>query len=193
MIAPVEPVADGIVRIVQTCPECGNHDMKVRVVDGAPVHECGLCFARFGERRAVESLHDAEEARQRGVAAGVWPLVRALERLPGLCVRTSGAGDLVARTLPFVELGVTSPEALVQLENLAKSLLLSAGATRLHWVVEIAYQHHLAFVLKPRHAGGAVPVEEVRDAGIDVDVLRRAIERDSKLSWWRHAGVKANG
>ena len=31
------------------------------------------------------------------------------------------------------------------------------------------------------------------DAGIDVDVLRRAIERDSKLSWWRHAGVKANG
>jgi hypothetical protein len=157
---------------VQTCPECGNHDMTVRVVDGAPVHECGLCFARFGERRAV---------------------VRVLERLPGLCVRTSGAGEALARTLPFVELGVTTPEALVQLENLAKSLLLSAGATRLHWVVEVAYQHHLAFVLKPRHGGGPVPAAEVRDAGIDVDVLRRAIERDSRLSWWRHAVGKASG
>jgi hypothetical protein len=193
VIAPAAPVADGIVRIVQTCPECGNHDMKVRVVDGAPVHECCLCFARFGERLAVEALHDAEEARLRGVASGIWPLVRALERLPGLCVRTSGTCDLAARTLPFVELGVISSESLVQLENLAKSLLLSAGATRLHWVIEVVYQHHLAFVLKPRHAGGAVPAEEVRDAGIDVDVLRRAIERDSKLSWWRHAGVRANG
>jgi hypothetical protein len=129
----------------------------------------------------------------RGVAAGIWPLVRVLERLPGLCVRTSGAGEALARTLPFVELGVTTPEALVQLENLAKSLLLSAGATRLHWVVEVAYQHHLAFVLKPRHGGGPVPAAEVRDAGIDVDVLRRAIERDSRLSWWRHAVGKASG
>jgi len=42
------------------------------------VHECCLCFARFGERLAVESLHDAEEARLRGVASGIWPLVRAL-------------------------------------------------------------------------------------------------------------------
>jgi hypothetical protein len=177
---------------VQTCPECGNHDMTARVVDGAPVHECGLCFARFGERRAVEALDDAEEARLRGVAAGVWPLVRALERLPGLCVRAAGAGDFAARTLPFVELGVTAPEALVQLENLAKSLLLCAGSTRLHWVVEVSYRHHLAFVLKPRHGGGSVPAEEVRDAGIDVDVLRRAIERDSRLSWWRHAATRGS-
>jgi hypothetical protein len=178
---------------VQTCPECGNHDMTARLVDGATVHECGLCFARFGERRAVESLHDAEEARQRGVANAIWPLVRALERLRGLCVRTSGAGDVTARTLPFVELGLVDPEALVQLENLAKSLLLSAGATRLHWVMEVAYQHHLAFVLKPRHGGGPVPAEEVRDAVVDVDVLRRAIERDCRLSWWRHAAGKASG
>ncbi len=193
MIAAGPAPADGIVRLVQTCPECGNHDMKVRVVDGAPVHECGLCFARFGERRAIEAIGDAEEARLRGVPAAVWPLVRVLERLPGLCIRAAGAGDEAARTLPFVELGATSAEALTQLENLAKSLLLSAGSTRLHWIVEVAYAHHLAFVLKPRHAGGPVPAEEVRDAGIDVDVLRRAIERDLRLSWWRHAGLKANG
>jgi len=178
---------------VLICPECGNHDMAVRVVDGAPVHECGLCGARFGARLAVEALADAEEARQRGVAAAVWPLVRVLERLPGLCVRSSAAPEPVARTLPFVELGATSAEALVQLENLAKSLRLSAAALRLHWVVEVEYQHHLAFVLKPRHGGGPVAPPAVRDAGVDLDVLPRQLARDMRLSWWRHAAAGPTG
>lgn len=178
---------------VYTCPECGNHDMRVCVVDGAPVHECGLCGAHFGERLAVETLHDAEEARHRGVQGGIWPLVRVLERLPGLAVRTSLAADPSLAVLPFVELGATSPEALVQLENLAKSLRLGAGGLRLHWIVEVEYQHHLAFVLKPRHGGGAVPLGLVRDAALDVDVLRRQLERDMRLSWWRHAGAGPTG
>ncbi len=180
--------AAAMVPPVHACPDCGNHDMRVRVVDGGPVHECGLCGARFGERRSVEALADADEARGRGVAAAIWPLVRVLERLAGLCVRTSGAGDHAVRTLPFVELGATSQDSLVQLENLAKSLRLAAGALRLHWIVEVEYQHHLAFVLKPRHGGGAVLASMVRDADLDVDVLRRQLERDMRLSWWRHAG-----
>lgn len=178
---------------VHTCPECGNHDMRVRAVDGAPVHECGLCGAHFGERLAIESLAAAEEARDRGVESGIWPLVRVLERLPGLTVRSSLAGDPALATLPFVELGATSAEALVQLENLAKSLQLAAGALRLHWVVEVEYQHHLAFVLKPRHGGGQVSAAAIREAAVDVDVLWRQVERDRRLSWWRHAAVGPNG
>jgi hypothetical protein len=182
-----------MVGVLDTCPECGNHDMRVRVVDGLSVHECGLCEARFGDRRALTSLADAEEARLHGVDRVVWPLVRALRVLPGLCVRKSVGGDLDARTLPFVELGATSPEALHQLENLAKSLRLSAGALRLHWIVEVEYQHHLAFVLKPRHPGGAVSLGEARDARIDLDVLGKHLARDTQLAWWRHAAETAHG
>jgi hypothetical protein len=58
---------------------------------------------------------------------------------------------------------------------------------RLHWIVEAEYRQHLAFVLKPRHHGGAVDAEEARDAQIDLEVLYRQLERDRRLRWWRHA------
>ncbi|MGC3970486.1 MAG: hypothetical protein QM775_25060 [Pirellulales bacterium] len=167
--------------------------MRVRVVDGEAVHECGLCGARFGGRRAVEALTTAEQARARGVATGIWPLVRVLERLTGLCVRGAAAADAGSRTLPFVELGAVTPAALVQLENLVKALRLHAGALRRHWIVEVEYQHHLAFVLKPRHEGGAVAMDSVRDAAIDADLLADLLDRDTRLSWWRHADGPASG
>lgn len=178
---------------VQTCPDCGNHDMHVQVVDGAAVHECGMCGSRFGDRAAVDALTDADEAAQRGVEAAVWPLVRALGRLPGLVVRKSTVGDVAERELPFVELGATSPEALVQLENLAKSLRLGAGALRLHWIIEVEYQQHLAFVLKPRHPGGPVTAAEAQFAQADLALLRRQLERDLRLGWWQHARADGNG
>ncbi len=162
--------------------------MRARLAAGATVHECELCGARFGDRAAVGELTDADEAHARGIAAGVWPLARTLERLPGLCVRTARAGDAAACTLPFVELGATSADALPQLENLAKSLQLAASSLRLHWVLELEYQRHLAFVLKPRHAGGPVAVAAVRAAADDVATLARLVERDTRLSWWRRAG-----
>ncbi len=167
--------------------------MRAHIVAGACIHECGLCGARFGERHAVEALADAEEARSKGVDFAVWPLVRALERLPGLYVRGAAGADGGAGTLPRVELGATSGDALVQLENLAKSLLLGASALHRHWVIEVEYQHHLAFVLKPRHGGGGVTAAEVRDANLDLEVLRRHLERDVKLRWWRHAGGTSTG
>lgn len=167
--------------------------MLARFVDGAAVRECGLCGAVFGERAAVASLADDEEARARGVAPGIWPLVRVLERLPGLCVHASGAGDPSAGILPYVELGATAADALTQLENLAKSLHLAAGSLQLPWVVELGYERHLAFVLKPRAPGGSVAAAMVRAAGLDVGVLWRLLERDIELSWWRHAGPEPTG
>jgi hypothetical protein len=167
--------------------------MRVRVQAGTPIHECGLCGARFGERLAVEALDDAEVARQRCVPELVWPLVRALERLPGLHVREASAGDEASRTLPFVELGLVDADALVQIENVAKSLLVAAGGLKCHWVVEVEYRRHLAFVLKPRHGGGAIATEQVRDARIDLSMLWRNFERDSRLGWWRHAGGDPTG
>jgi hypothetical protein len=173
---------------VSTCPECGNDALATRLVGGATVHECELCGARFGDPEAVARLDDAEQARLRGVPVDVWPLVRTLERLPGLCVRGASAGDEAAGTLPFVELGPSSHDALRSLENLAKSLQLAAPGLRLHWVVELEYRRHLAFVLKPRHGGGAVAAATARHAMADASALARLIERDTRLSWWRHAG-----
>ena len=167
--------------------------MLVRTDAGAPIHECGLCGARFGERVLIEAIEDAEQARERGVPARVWPLVRALDKLPGVHVGDASAGEARPPILPFVELRIASAEALVQLENLAKSLLLGAGALRSHWVLEVEYRRHLAFVLKPRHPGGAVHVDQVVAAQGDLGVLRRHLERDARLGWWRHAGGAPSG
>jgi hypothetical protein len=172
---------------VHTCLECGNSDMRVRSVDGAPVHECALCGARFGDRRALTTLQDADMAATRGIAGGIWPLVRVLERQVGVAVRSSAAADRERGTLPFVELGATSAACLVTLENLAKSLRLAVDTLRLPWVIEVDYQQHLAFVLRPRLFDGAVHPALVRDADLDVEVLWRQLERDMRLGWWRHA------
>lgn len=182
-----------MVAAVDECPECGNRDMRVIVAAGAPIQECGLCGARFGDRIAIERLDDAEEARRRGVDVDVWPLVRAFDRVPGLQVREASGGDDERGTLPFVHLGATSPGALVQLENLTKSLLLGAGSLRRHWILEVEYRRSLVFALKPRHTGGPVPPEQVRDARLDLDVLRRHLERDVKLQWWRPVAPGENG
>lgn len=168
--------------------------MRVRVEAGTPIHECALCGARFGDRRAVEAVEDAEEARARGVSPLAWPLFRALTLLPGFAVRTADPGDVAARTLPFVEIGVADAVlAIVQAENVAKSLQLGAGELQNHWVLEVEYRRHLAFVLKPRHPGGPVHAEQVRAAQVDLGTLRRLIERDSRLGWWRHAAGDRSG
>lgn len=161
--------------------------MRVRTDGGATVHECGLCGARFADRRTLEAIEDREQARGRGLSPLVWPLVRALEALPGISVRDAAAGGLQPPTLPFVELGGADASLLVQIENLAKSLQLGAGALRCHWILEVEYRRHLAFVLKPRHAGGPIGEAAVRDAQHDLAALRRHVERDARLGWWRHA------
>lgn len=173
---------------MQACPECGNHTLAVRLVDGAPLHECGLCGACFGGRRVVAALADADEAGRRAVPVAVWPLVRELERLPGLCVRGCGTGDSASGPLPFVELGLLSPPGVVQLENVVKSLRLGAGGLRLPWVVEVEFRQHLAFVLQPRPGAGPVAATAAEHARADVAVLATQIARDRRLSWWRHAG-----
>lgn len=169
---------------VDTCLECGNSDLRVRLLDGLPVHECALCGARSGDPEAVARLDEEDEAQERGVPREIHGLVRALERLPGLAVRDASAGDAARRTLPYLELSLHGPMALSQLENLTKSLVLGAGSLRRHWVLEVEYLRHLAFLLKPRHLGGAISAQQVEDARADLDVLRRNLERDAGLGWW---------
>ncbi|MEO6593920.1 MAG: hypothetical protein ABIP94_04120 [Planctomycetota bacterium] len=178
---------------MHTCPECGNTDMQSRAIDGAPVYECGLCGARFGERHAMATLTAAEQARERGVDPAVWPLVRMLDRLPGLLVRAAADGGGAPVSLPFVELAVRSGEAIVQLENLAKSLQLVAGLLHHRWVLEVEFQQHLVFVLRPRLGGGTTAAAHARDARLDLEILAQQFESYCRLRWWRHAGSASSG
>ncbi|MFN3240319.1 MAG: zf-TFIIB domain-containing protein [Planctomycetota bacterium] len=171
---------------MQTCPECGNHDMRVVQRDGASVHECGLCGATFGDRRAVRGAELADEAFARGVDEEIWPLARVLERLPGFTLGSCSAGGRGG--LPFVELVVAGHEALVQLENLAKAVRLAAGALRCRWLLEARFENTLVVVV--RADGGE---QELRDARIDVEALARHVDRDMRLTWWRHAEDGQNG
>jgi len=160
--------------------------MQVRTLDGASVFECGLCGAQFGDSRAMRRLQDAEEATRAGVDEEVWPLVRALSRLPGLRVGSSSGGSVERHTLPSVELLVTGAAALGQLENLAKALRLMQGGLRCLWQCTVHYERALTFVLT---ATGSA--SNLRDARIDLEAIARQLERDMRLSWWRHAPADA--
>lgn len=162
--------------------------MRTRVVDGAPVVECGLCGARSGDRRAMAALNAIEQASERGVGPLVWPLVQVLDRLPGLLVRSAADGAAAPPSMPFVELAAAGNEALVQIENLAKSLQLAAGSLHRVWVIEVEFQHQLVFVLRPRRSEVRTTADQVREANLDLEVLAQQFDSHGRLRWWRPAG-----
>ncbi|MBK8100175.1 MAG: hypothetical protein IPK26_23990 [Planctomycetes bacterium] len=170
------------------CPECGNSDVATTVIDGLAVHECGLCAALFGDPRAVDAVQGRRAAEAAGVDPRVWPVVSVLNRQPGLRVVRSHGGDSQAATLPFVQVAIQGVDGLLQLENLAKSLLVAARGHLLHWVVEVEYQSRLLFALKPRHGGGPIAAAVVQDAWLDLERIGRELARDVKLSWWSSPG-----
>ncbi|MFT4511681.1 MAG: hypothetical protein ACI89X_002329 [Planctomycetota bacterium] len=160
--------------------------MRPVKLDSGTVIECGLCGEQFGERRAVTSSSLSEEAEQRRIDAMIWPLARILERLPGMDLGATCAGT--AGTLPYVDLVVVGQDALLQVENLAKSMRLATGSLRCRWRIEARFEHTLVFLIAP-----AVKDTTLRDARIDIEVLAQGIERDMRLTWWRHANAVDNG
>lgn len=148
--------------------------------------ECGLCGEQFGERRAVTSSSLSDEALQRRIDPIIWPLARVLEQLPGMDLGATGAGE--GDSLPFVDLVVVGQDALLQIENLAKSMRLADGSLRCRWRIEARFEHTLVLLVTPAQKGSTL-----RDARIDIEVLAQKIERDMRLTWWRHAKAVENG
>lgn len=160
--------------------------MRTVELDGATVIECGLCGERFGERRAVTGRDLADEATERGIDPMIWPLARVLEQLPGLVLGSSSAGT--PQEPPYVELVVTGQDALLQVENLAKSMRLAAGSLRCPWRIEARFEHSLVFAVAAQFDRAAL-----RDARIDIEALAQNIDRDMRLTWWRSANVAESG
>lgn len=152
--------------------------MRVTARAGGVVHECGLCGATFGERRAAERVNVNSEAAARGVPAELWPLARTLAQLPGMSLGACAAGR--PGMSPAIELLVTGHEALTSLENLTKSLRLAAGQLRCAWLLEARFERALVVQVRVDGAGAAH-----RDALLDVEVLAGAVERDMRRPWWR--------
>lgn len=171
---------------MDSCSECGNRSVTPRLHEGHSVLECDLCGALAGASVAVATIESAREADQEGVDAPVFAIQRAIGRLDGLRVTESHGGDRTRRRLPFVRWQALDPRGIVQLENLAKSLRLSAASTSMAWTVEVDYQSTVEFVLTPRAATTRPREADVALAQADLLVLSRAIERDVRLSWWRH-------
>jgi len=160
--------------------------MRAVKLKSGTVIECALCGEQFGERRAVTGSSLLEEAERRRIDPIIWPLARILERLPGMDLGASSAGH--DEVLPFVDLVVVGQEALRQVENLAKAMRLAEGSLRCKWRIEARFEHTLVFLVSP-----ALKHSTLRDARIDIEVLAQQLERDMRLTWWRHANVHENG
>ena len=171
---------------VDTCPECGNHDLRPVKLSSGTVIECGLCGEQFGERRVVSSSSLSAEAERRSIDPLIWPLALVLERLQGMDLGATSAGH--GEQLPYVDLVVVGQEALLEIENLAKAMRLAEGSLRCKWRLEARFEHTLVLLVSP-----ALKNSTLRDARIDIEVLAQQIERDMRLTWWRHANVTEKG
>jgi hypothetical protein len=169
------------------CDECGSSDLARVVVAGIEAIECGLCGALQGDDPSAMRARLVREARDLGIAPGIYPLLRVLGRVSGLRVVASDGGDPEARRWPFVHLAPDGETALAALDNLLKSLALSRHVHAVHWVVEVEHASRLVFVLKPRFHRDPERIgrELVEGACADLERIRAHLERDMRLSWWR--------
>ena len=167
------------------CESCGSHQIEWTVVDGEEVEVCGLCGELHGDvelRRRLEERHEAEE---RGVDPLVYPLVRALERVPTFRVEQASAGRPGTPEYPFLFLRLAQG-ALPHLERLLTSLEMANRTTRRRWVVECSLQRGLLFILRPRFWKPILEIDasDVREARQDLPILAQTIARDVALGWW---------
>jgi hypothetical protein len=150
--------------IATVCEACGSRRLVRRAVEGVELLVCELCDALHGDDAAIEQVELRQEARERGFDPDVYPLVRALERVPTFKVAGAAAGDEVRHEYPFVFLRL-EVGGLVHMERLLRGLL---------------------FVLRPRFwkRVGDITSEDIRDARLDLAVLARTLARDTALPWW---------
>ncbi|MDP6929921.1 MAG: hypothetical protein QF412_09500 [Planctomycetota bacterium] len=172
---------------MRECDECGSSNVSAVSIEGMAIWQCGLCDAIAGDDAAVARVLLIREAQERGIHVAAYPLVVALDRIEGFKVVACGAGDPEQISWPFVQMSLSGPSALVGLENLTKSLALSAHEGGVHWVVEVEIQTSMLFTLKPRFHRDMkrISSQEVLAVRKDLERLGANLERDMALSWWR--------
>ena len=170
------------------CDSCGAHRVVPRVIEGVALRECGLCGALHGDDADVALAETRREGRERGFDPRVYPLVRALERVPTFKVSAADAGRPDVCEYPYVFLRLDRA-GLPQLERLLTSLEMVNRETRRRWVVEAALQRGLLFILRPRFWKRVAEItpEDIAESQADLEVLARILARDVELPWWQDA------
>jgi hypothetical protein len=167
----------------EPCPECGGSNVPEVRRESVMVRECALCGTVLGDDASARHVRMVREARESGIDPEVFPLVQALEALPGIRVVHSHGGDPARRSLPCVQWTLASTAAM-QVENLAKTIVLAGRELRLRWAIEVGYHNRLTFLLEPRADPERADDRVVGDARHDVQVLAGAVSRNQRLSWW---------
>jgi hypothetical protein len=171
---------------VAVCEECGSHRVDLRSVEGVDVEECALCGHLQGDDARVARVEGRREARGRGFAPEVYPLVQALEQVPTFRVDAASAGDEGRRDYPFVFLRL-EPTGLKDLERLLTAIDMANHATKRRWVVECALQRGLLFILRPRFwkPVAEISAADIRESRSDLDVLAATLRQNVAAPWWR--------
>jgi hypothetical protein len=176
--------------VADVCESCGNRRVVPKTVEGVAVRECELCGALAGDDdEGVAAAEARREGRERGFDPRVYPLVRALEKVPTFDVAAADAGRADRGEYPYVFLRLREG-GLAHLERLLTSLEMVNRRTRRRWVVEAALQRGLLFILRPRFwkAVSEITPRDIEDAQADLAVLASVLHRDVDLPWWTGSG-----
>lgn len=171
--------------MADVCESCGSRRVVMRSIEGVEVGECELCGELSGPETAVAVAEERREARDRGFDPRVYPLVKALERVPTFQVSDAGAGRADRGEYPYVFVRL-SRDGLPHLERLLTSLEMANRETKRRWVVEAALQRGLLFIVRPRFwkSVSAISAVDIEEAQADLAILARVIARDVDLPWW---------
>lgn len=168
------------------CDECGSSQVAEAEVQGVVVELCGLCGHIQGDEVLVERARERREAAERGIDPVIYPLVRALDRVPTFRVESASPGREERSEYPFVFLRV-SDGGLRDIERLLTSLEMANRSTQRRWVVECTLQRGLLFILRPRFWKPILDIsaQDIAEARADLQLLAQVLARDVKLAWWR--------
>lgn len=167
------------------CEACGNRRLVPKTIEGVELLECELCEELQGDDAQVALAEERREGRDRGFDGRIYPLVKALERVPTFKVSGADPGGADRTEYPYVFLRL-APGGLAHLERLLTSLEMANRETRRRWVVEASLQRGLLFILRPRFwkLVSQITADDIRESQLDLDVLARILRRDVQLPWW---------
>lgn len=166
------------------CAACGNHGVQPSVVEGMQVLECRMCGQLSGDDEVIAQVLLRREAREAGVDAEAWPLVKTLSTLRGIHPGRASGGDPFMRVPPFVQFTV-GDNRLTQVDNLAHSLALCARELTNRWSLRVIFNGAPGFELVPIVDAAHTDERTVELLQHDLEVIGRAVTRDTMLSWWK--------
>jgi len=168
------------------CDSCGSLRVSRREIEGHLLFECDLCGELSGDDAAIALIESLRIGRARGLDDEVIPIVEVLEATGAFRLVRASSGWKEKSEAPSVLFACTRDE-LGSIERLLKSIELANRETKLRWIVELALQQTVVFILRPRFFKPPTEITnaEIDAARADLGTLAKCLRRDTGLSWWR--------